>query len=790
MINSELFGFYRLSMTQRRQRIAQMSHVSAQDFRIIAGEEGLCAEQADQMVENALGVMGLPLGLCVNLLVDGQDRLAPMVTEEASVVAAASHAAKLLRAGGGVRIHVAPPIMIGQVQLLEVPDFHAAQESILGARARLIAEANSCDPCLVEAGGGMVGLEVRRLDPLESDDPLGPMLVVHLHIDVQEAMGANAVNSICERLAPTLAELSKGRARLRILSNLADRRTVTVEGQVPLSALEGKGAAGPEDLAQGIMEASIFAERDPYRAATHNKGIMNGVDAVLLAFGQDWRAVEAGAHSFAARGGRYTALSKWRLQGGALHGRLELPLPVGVVGGVVGNHPAVATLRRLAQVSTSAELASLVAAVGLAQNLGALRALAAEGIQQGHMRVHARNVAAMAGAVNGEIPQVAQVIASRGKVRVSEACRVLSEVRRNPAGALTVADLRRRIEELRTTFLPRVMGLIDEVLQEEQDQSGGASSLVQMCTYHLESGGKRLRALLPLLVAETLGEDPERVLPFAAACEMLHNATLVHDDLQDGDRQRRGQDAVWTRFGMPQAINLGDAMFYYTLALVDRLEVPPARRLGIMRKLVSETLRVIEGQNQEFALKQQASVSLDAYFAMVDGKTSGLFALPMAGAATLCGATASQVKGLQQAAGQMGVLFQIQDDLLDLYGDKGRAAGGSDIREGKRSVLAIHAMEHATAEKALWLRQVLDRDREATTDQEVAEATSLFNETGSLDFALKELIRRRELALNQPDLKGHQPLCQLVNTMCQLFQDPIAALINRHPQRTSCARAI
>ena len=319
-VNSELKGFYRLPMAQRRARIAEIAGLTADELRVLTGDEGLCAEQANHMVENALGVIGVPLALCVNLQVNDRDWLVPMAVEEASVVAAASHAAKLLRAGGGIHTQVTPSNMIGQIQLLDVPDPTAAERAILEQRRELLQSATSLDPCLVKAGGGAIDLEVRHLPPLKSDDPLGPMVVVHLIVDVREAMGANTVNSMCEHLAPRLEQLSGGRARLRIVSNLADRRMVTAQGAVPLCALEGKGCSSPEELARGIEEASIFAERDPYRAATHNKGIMNGVDAVLVAFGQDWRAVEAGAHAFAARDGRYTALSRWRLRDGALHG--------------------------------------------------------------------------------------------------------------------------------------------------------------------------------------------------------------------------------------------------------------------------------------------------------------------------------------------------------------------------------------------------------------------------------------------------------------------------------------
>jgi hydroxymethylglutaryl-CoA reductase len=279
--------------------------------------------------------------------------------------------------------------MIGQVQLVNVPDLEAAAAAVRGQRAAILEACNRIDPVLVDAGGGARDVEVRRLDPSGDDDPLGPMLVVHLLVDVRDAMGANAVNTMAEGVAGKLEELTGGRARLRILSNLADRRTVTARGRVPFAALAGDGFDGA-DVARGIEEASVFAERDPYRAATHNKGIMNGVDALLIAAGQDWRAVEAGAHAFAARGGRYGPLSRWRTGADHLQGEILLPLAVGTVGGAIRAHRGVQAAHRLLGVENARDLAEVAAAVGLAQNLAALRALAAEGIQAGHMKLHAR----------------------------------------------------------------------------------------------------------------------------------------------------------------------------------------------------------------------------------------------------------------------------------------------------------------------------------------------------------------------------------------------------------------
>jgi len=434
-MSSMLPGFYKLTRDQRRELLASEADISPEQLGCLFGDVGLGHERADRMVENALGTFELPLGLCVNMQVDGEDRLIPMVVEEPSVVAAASHAAKLMRLGGGVRTEVTAPEMIGQVQLLEIDDLEAAADAIMARKDELIAAANACDPLLVKFGGGARDIELRPLPPMDDDDPLGPMLVFHLIVDVRDAMGANAINTMVEHLAPTLEEITGGRARLRILSNLADRRRVVARARIPISAFKARADADSSSVAHGIQEASVFAERDPYRAATHNKGIMNGIDAVLIAFGQDWRAVEAGAHAYAARSGRYTAMARWRVRGDFLEGELDLPMAVGIIGGVVRVHPTVKATLGLAQVKNAGDMASLVAAAGLAQNLGALRALSDEGIQSGHMRLHARNVAAEAGATLAEVDAVAEAISRRGHVSQDEAERVLRELRHDTAKA-------------------------------------------------------------------------------------------------------------------------------------------------------------------------------------------------------------------------------------------------------------------------------------------------------------------------------------------------------------------
>jgi hydroxymethylglutaryl-CoA reductase len=422
-LRSRLRGFYRLDRSGRRAVVRREVGCSTDELAALCGRsgKGLTAPRADQMVESCIGIFGLPLGLGTNLRVDDRDRLVPMAVEEPSVVAGFSHGAKLLRVGAGISTHADPPRMIGQIQLLDVADPLGVRRVLGDHEVELLAQANTLDPALVAAGGGARSLEVRVLEPDSAKDPLGTVVVVHLIVDVCDAMGANAVNTMVEGIAPDIVSLTGGRVRLRILSNLADRRLVTARGWVRFERLgRGDGARG-RAVAEGIEEASRFAERDPYRAATHNKGVMNGIDAVLVATGQDWRAVEAGAHAYAARSGRYTALSRWRVTsevgptdedpsqglgqgrsqgpGGALYGELTLPLAVGTVGGVARAHPAVDTaIHRLLGAEGATSLARVIAACGLAQNLAALRALATEGIQSGHMKLHARKGA---GAVRG-----------------------------------------------------------------------------------------------------------------------------------------------------------------------------------------------------------------------------------------------------------------------------------------------------------------------------------------------------------------------------------------------------
>jgi hydroxymethylglutaryl-CoA reductase len=423
--SSRLAGFYNLSLKERAEQVAQWANLTPDETATLEGRMGLDPNRADQMIENVVGLHSLPLGIATNFAVNGRDTLVPMAIEEPSVVAGASFAAKLVRAGGGFQAHTTAPEMIGQIQVLDVADPWSARFDLLAAHDELLALADATDPVIVRLGGGARDLEVRVFE----QTPVGPMLVVHLIFDSRDAMGANAVNTACEALAPRVEQITGGRAALRILSNLADRRLARARCTVPVEAL-AFGEFPGERAAQGIVEAWAFAATDPYRAATHNKGIMNGVDAVVLATGNDWRAIEAGAHAYAARSGRYTSLSTWaRDAEGNLVGTLEMPLAIGIVGGATRVHPTAQVALKILGVQSARELGEIIAAVGLAQNLAALRALATEGIQRGHMRLHARQVAIAAGAAGEEVSEVAARMAVEGHVRADRAETILARLR-------------------------------------------------------------------------------------------------------------------------------------------------------------------------------------------------------------------------------------------------------------------------------------------------------------------------------------------------------------------------
>jgi len=421
---SRIPGFYDKSLADRVDTIAGIAGLAREERAALDGSRGLTPDQANHMIENVVGTHALPLGVAVNFSINGRDVLVPMAIEEPSVVAGASFMAKLARAGGGFRAHTTEPLMIGQIQILDVPAIEAARLALLEHKARILELANQVDPVLVRLGGGARDLEVRVFE----QSPIGPFLVAHLIYDTRDAMGANAVNTACEALAPMIEQVTGGRVHLRILSNLADRRLARASCKIPVKEL-AFGEFSGERVRDGIIEAWAFAAVDPYRATTHNKGIMNGVDPVVIVTGNDWRAIEAGAHAYAARTGRYTSLSTWAKDAdGNLVGTIELPLAVGIVGGATKVHPTAQAALKLMGVTHAHELAEIIASVGLAQNVAALRALSTEGIQRGHMSLHARQVAVAAGAQGDAVEIVAFRMVSEKKVRIDRAEEILREL--------------------------------------------------------------------------------------------------------------------------------------------------------------------------------------------------------------------------------------------------------------------------------------------------------------------------------------------------------------------------
>lgn len=425
--NSRISGFYRLDRDERLQILRDRGFLDDEGLEHLQSQgAGLDFETADTMIENAIGTFELPLGLGLNFTVNGRDFVVPMAIEEPSVVAAVSHSAKIVRQAGGFDATCENSLMIGQIQVLDCPDPEEARQQLVGARSALLSRANELHPKMVDRGGGAQDLEVRVLERHDGSE----MLVVHLLVDVCDAMGANLVNSMAEGIAPEVEELTGGTVSLRILSNLADRRLVHAECSIPLERLDWKDFDGRE-VAEGIQNASEFAELDPYRAATHNKGIMNGMGAVCIATGNDWRALEAGAHAYSCQNGQYRPMATWHIdEESRLVGQLTVPVQLGTVGGPTQLHPTVKVAHRMLDVSGATELGEVIGAVGLAQNLGALKALATEGIQRGHMALHARSVAATAGARADEIDEVVdRLVEGDDEVKVRRAKEILAELR-------------------------------------------------------------------------------------------------------------------------------------------------------------------------------------------------------------------------------------------------------------------------------------------------------------------------------------------------------------------------
>ena len=423
---SRIPGFYKRPLAERAALVAEWAKLTPAEQTAMLGIGGLNAAQADNMIENAVGVHALPLGIATNFLINGTDYLIPMVIEEPSVVAAVSNAAKLFREGGGFVASSDEPIMIGQIQVLDLEDVYAAAGAVKAQRKKLVQFVNEqIGGSIVERGGGARDVEVRPLP----ESPGGPMLIVHLLYDTRDAMGANAVNTAVEQLAPQIEEITSGRANLRILSNLTDRRKARVEGMIPAKELATPDLRG-DQVVRAMVEAGAFAAVDPYRAATHNNGIMNGIDAVAIATGNDWRALEAGAHAYASRSGQYTSMSQWwQAEDGSLHGTLEIPLAVGIVGGATRVHPAAQVALKILGVQSARQLAEIMVAVGLAQNFAAMRALSTEGIQRGHMRMHARQIAVAAGASGALVARVVQQMIDEDNIRPERARAIVESLK-------------------------------------------------------------------------------------------------------------------------------------------------------------------------------------------------------------------------------------------------------------------------------------------------------------------------------------------------------------------------
>jgi len=418
--SSRIEGFYKLSMAERLKAVKEFANLSDEEALALSGIAGVDPSIPDKMIENAVGSFALPLGIAVNFQINGKDYLIPMAIEEPSVVAAASNSAKMAREKGGFWTSSTQPVMIGQVQVTGVADPSRVKHTILEKKSEILELANKQDPMLLKLGGGAKDLEVRVVKTQR-----GFNVVVHLLVDVRDAMGANAVNTMAEAVAPMVEKLAGGRVYLRILSNLADHRLARAR------AVWSKEAVGGEEVVDGIIEAYLFAEADPYRCATHNKGIMNGIDAVVLATGNDTRAIEAGAHAYAARSGSYKPLTVFeKTPEGDLAGTIELPMAVGLVGGATKVHPTAKASIRLLGVKTAQELGEITAAVGLAQNMAALRALATEGIQKGHMTLHAKNIVASVGCPPELVDKVVERIVSEKKIRMDRALEVIEELKR------------------------------------------------------------------------------------------------------------------------------------------------------------------------------------------------------------------------------------------------------------------------------------------------------------------------------------------------------------------------
>ena len=783
--SSRLSGFYKLPVEDRLRQVQRFAGLTEDEVDRLRGVDLERLSAADKMIENVGGLFHLPVGFAANFRIDGHDVLVPMVIEEPSVVAASSNAARMMRGGRGIVTETTAPIMIGQIQLCDVPDLEAGRQAILADRGRLIALANEGHSRLIARGGGARDLEVRVFPETE----IGPMLVVHLYVDVCDAMGANLVNAMAERLAPEVEDLSGGGAFLRILSNLSDRRLVTVEGRIPFALLDrpSMGWSGAE-VAERVVRASVFAEVDPYRAATHNKGIMNGVDAFLLATGQDWRAVEAGAHAYAARDGHYGAMAVWRIEGDALVGRMTMPMQVGVVGGVTKVHPVVRVLLKVVEARTAADIGRIAVSVGLAQNLAAILALATEGIQRGHMSLHARNIAAAVGARDDQIDRIVAEMIRRRTISHDAAELLLDAAEQAPetkTEPLTIEEL----QAMRDRNWPQIEALIERVVPRPAsagndaatpgDGAGEADAFGDMFWYAIGTGGKRLRAVLPLVVFEAFGGDAEEAIPFAAAMELLHNATLIHKDTIGHVRSRRGADTVWVRYGVDQAIQIGDAMLFAALDCLQRLERPSPVVSRLQRLVTTQTLGILRAQVNATHLVDGGHHDGDAMVELLRDRTGGLFRLSVMGGAVLAQAHDDVVQQLARIGDHLGVMFQVQDELLGIVGGFSTTERGAAIRSGEAGILLHHCLRHATPEAREELATILAKHEPATGDRDVLRAIELLRQTGSLRHGV-ELLERTQRAIDAEAAALPQTgLVRLLAGIGEIFLAPLIDKLER-----------
>jgi len=498
--------FYKLSVSQRVREVRKQGLLSNQDYQaLVSGDHTLSIQSADKMIENVIGVMGLPLALGLNFLINDKAYAIPLVVEEPSIVAALSSAAKIARAGGGFRVESSEPILIGQIQVVDVPHPQRAKAALLQRKSEILNLANSLHPNMVARGGGAKDLQV-LIHP--SSGQRGDMVVAHLLVDTCDAMGANLVNTMCEGVASLVENIAEGKVFLRILSNLTDRALVKARVSIPLDALAGRGFDG-EQVRDGIILANEFASIDPYRAATHNKGIMNGIDAVALATGNDWRAIETGAHAWAARGSHYTSLTQWTQgEDGSLVGQLEIPIKVGIVGAPLQSNPTAGMNLRLLGVSSARELAEVMGAVGLAQNFSAIRALVTEGIQQGHMTLHARSVVAAAGATPKIFETVVDRLIESGEIKIWKARELIEQVV-NP-----------RVEAAEEQ--PQ-----SETAAEERNVSGGHGKIILLGEHAVVYGRHAIATPVPLAIQAHVqrgGDGVQLIIPRWGVEQRLHRS--------------------------------------------------------------------------------------------------------------------------------------------------------------------------------------------------------------------------------------------------------------------------